>query len=80
MGCGGSKAETEDNYTNVSQEATAAASAAAEAKAVCKFACPNIGCSKVFSNKHGMLCHKGRCKWRWQLGKRVWYMTKRHQH
>ena len=35
-----------------------------EARSVCKFACPNIGCTKVFHNKHGMLCHKGRCKWR----------------
>ena len=37
---------------------------AEEAKKVCKFACPNIGCTRVFFNKHGMLCHKGRCKWK----------------
>ena len=35
-----------------------------EAKKVCKFTCTNIGCTKVFFNKRGMLCHKGRCKWR----------------
>ena len=31
---------------------------AEEAKKICKFACPNIGCTKVFFNKHGMRCHK----------------------
>ena len=34
-----------------------------EAKKVCKFACPNMGCNRVFFSKRGLLCHQGRCKW-----------------
>ena len=38
---------------------------AAEARAVCKYACPNAehGCDRVFFNMHGMKCHYGKCKW-----------------
>ena len=35
-----------------------------EAKRVCKFKCPNIGCHRVFYNKRGMKCHAGKCKWK----------------
>ena len=35
-----------------------------EAKEMCKFSCPNVGCTRVFFNKHGMCCHAGRCKWK----------------
>ena len=35
-----------------------------EAKRVCKFECPNIGCRRVFFNKRGMRCHAGKCKWK----------------
>ena len=32
-----------------------------EAKAVCKYVCPHIDCSKVFYNAHGCKCHAGKC-------------------
>ena len=32
-----------------------------EAKAVCKFVCPHIGCNRAFLNVHGCKCHAGRC-------------------
>ena len=34
----------------------------AELKAVCKFKCPHVGCSRVFQNAHGCKCHAGKCR------------------
>ena len=34
----------------------------AELKSVCKFACPQADCSRVFFNAHGCKCHAGKCK------------------
>ena len=37
---------------------------AEEAKAVCKFVCPHLGCEHVFRNKHGLDVHVGTCQWK----------------
>ena len=43
------------------------AATADEAKAVCKFPCPHLGCDRVFFNAHGMQCHAGKCKYHNEL-------------
>ena len=49
---------------HVSEQDAVTKTTNAEATKVCKFTCPNVGCTKVFFNKRGMRCHAGRCKWR----------------
>ena len=49
---------------HVSEQGAVTRTTGAEAKRVCKFVCPNIGCTRVFFNKRGIQCHAGKCKWR----------------
>ena len=36
----------------------------AEAKAICKYVCPNYCCKHTFLTRRGMLVHAGKCKWK----------------